>query len=45
MSRRRKFLFPSAAKDPLQREFRQHALASVCWALIVMVILAFLIGV
>ena len=42
MSRRGKF--PSAAKDLMQREFRQCGLASACWALIVMVILAFLVG-
>jgi hypothetical protein len=45
MSRRRRFLLPSAGRDLQHHEFRQHALASVCWALIVMVILAFLVGV
>ena len=42
MSRRGKFLFLSAAKDLLQREFRQHGWASVFWVLIALMVLAFL---
>ena len=45
MSRRRKFLFPSAAKNLLQRElgvFRQDAWAYLFWVLAVMVV-AFLL--
>jgi len=40
MSRRGKFLFPSAAKDLLQREFRQHGWMYVCWLLVLMGLLA-----
>jgi hypothetical protein len=43
MSRRGKFLFPSAAKDRLQREFRQDGWVSVIWMLTVLTVLAFLV--